>query len=89
MKETDPNQLVLGCRSQKRHMVRTVLQSAALMTDVEDCPVQKAKQRSAFAPNYIHSLDSTHMMMTATECRERGATPSSRTNGLEGLGPWC
>ena len=54
-------------------MVRTVLQSAALMTDVEDYPVQKTKQRSAFAPNYIHSLDSTHMMMTATECREMGA----------------
>lgn len=54
-------------------MVRTVLQAAALMTDSESCPVQKSKQRSAFPPNYIHSLDSTHMMMTATDCREQGA----------------
>jgi DNA-directed RNA polymerase len=26
------------------------------------------KQKSAFPPNYVHSLDSTHMMMTAERC---------------------
>jgi hypothetical protein len=29
----------------------------------------KGRQRSAFPPNYIHSIDSTHMMMTALACR--------------------
>lgn len=32
----------------------------------------KARQRSAFPPNYIHSIDSTHMMMTALECSKQG-----------------
>ena len=27
------------------------------------------KQASAFPPNFIHSLDATHMMLTALECR--------------------
>jgi len=32
------------------------------------------KQRNAFPPNYIHSLDSTHMMLTALHCQHRGLT---------------
>jgi hypothetical protein len=32
----------------------------------------KARQRSAFPPNYIHSVDSTHMMMTALDCAKEG-----------------
>ena len=31
-----------------------------------------AKQASAFPPNYIHSLDASHMMMTARACHDRG-----------------
>lgn len=34
--------------------------------------VIKPKQKSAFPPNYIHSLDSTHLMMTAERMRENG-----------------
>ena len=30
------------------------------------------KQRTAFPPNFVHSLDGTHMMMTAVACREAG-----------------
>ena len=36
--------------------------------------VNKSKQRSAFPPNYIHSIDSTHMMMTALECSRANIT---------------
>jgi DNA-directed RNA polymerase len=32
----------------------------------------KQRQRTAFPPNYIHSIDSSHMMMTAVACREQG-----------------
>jgi DNA-directed RNA polymerase len=35
------------------------------------------KQRSAFPPNYIHSLDSTHMFYTALECNKAGLTFAS------------
>lgn len=31
--------------------------------------VNAVKQASAFPPNFIHSLDATHMMLTALECR--------------------
>ncbi len=35
-------------------------------------PVDDRKQRNGFPPNYIHSLDSAHMMMTAMAVREAG-----------------
>ena len=34
----------------------------------------KVKQRSAFPPNYIHSIDSSHMMRTAIACVDAGLT---------------
>lgn len=37
-----------------------------------DSIAQPDKQSSAFPPNYVHSLDATHMMMTARECNARG-----------------
>ena len=30
------------------------------------------KQKSAFPPNFVHSLDSTHLMLTAVECHKIG-----------------
>lgn len=30
------------------------------------------KQRNAFPPNYIHSLDAAHMMLTALHCQKAG-----------------
>ncbi|KAG8594623.1 hypothetical protein GDO81_001272 [Engystomops pustulosus] len=32
------------------------------------------KQKNAFPPNFIHSLDSTHMMLTALHCHRHGIT---------------
>ncbi|XP_073977527.1 mitochondrial RNA polymerase isoform X2 [Rhodnius prolixus] len=32
------------------------------------------KQRNAFPPNFIHSLDSTHMMLTSLHCEKAGIT---------------
>lgn len=34
--------------------------------------VEVRKQRTAFPPNFVHSLDGTHMMMTAVTCRDAG-----------------
>ena len=31
-------------------------------------PINVAKQTSAFPPNFVHSLDSSHMMYTAEVC---------------------
>jgi hypothetical protein len=38
----------------------------------EPQPWIKARQRSAFPPNFIHSIDSTHMMLTALACNAAG-----------------
>ncbi|XP_046457253.1 DNA-directed RNA polymerase, mitochondrial-like [Daphnia pulex] len=35
------------------------------------------KQRNAFPPNFIHSLDSSHMMLTALYCQRKGITFAS------------
>lgn len=37
--------------------------------------VHRMRQRNAFPPNFIHSLDASHMMMTALACRDHGETP--------------
>jgi len=34
--------------------------------------VSVKKQKSAFPPNFVHSLDSSHMMMTALACNDAG-----------------
>lgn len=38
----------------------------------EATKVNKSQQVNAFPPNYIHSLDSTHLMMTALRMKELG-----------------
>jgi DNA-dependent RNA polymerase len=32
------------------------------------------RQRTAFPPNFVHSLDSSHMMLTAIACKQEGLT---------------
>ncbi|OCU00680.1 hypothetical protein XELAEV_18006459mg [Xenopus laevis] len=41
--------------------------------DVNERP-DTMKQKNAFPPNFIHSLDSTHMMLTALHCYSHGLT---------------
>ena len=53
-----------------------------LVENNDDLPIMKQRQRTAFPPNYIHSIDSSHMMLTAIACREEG-----EQRGL-GVGIW-
>ncbi|GLU10284.1 hypothetical protein SLE2022_271030 [Rubroshorea leprosula] len=57
------------CKTE-RHVVRTSLQVLALQR--EGNLVQVRKQRTAFPPNFVHSLDGSHMMMTTIACRDAG-----------------
>jgi len=60
-------------RKHNARLVRTALQKVFVSSErSENGPVHASKQRTALAPNYVHSLDSTHMLMTATACQERG-----------------
>lgn len=61
-------------RKSSTHTVRTILQSITLSLDDDALPVSKQKQRTAFPPNFVHSLDATHMLMTAIKMRDKNIT---------------
>ena len=55
-----------------RYKVMTSSQRIVLCQPNQNQPVNKKKQVNAFPPNYVHSVDSSHMMFTAIECKRRG-----------------
>ena len=57
--------------------IPTVLQRVRLYNPKVWHPVSKRKQLQAFPPNFIHSLDATHMLLSALKCTEQGLTFAS------------
>ena len=57
---------------QSKTHVQTLLQRVILVHQDDDNPIQRVRQRSAFPPNFIHSIDSSHMMLTAIACHKAG-----------------
>ncbi|EPS71577.1 hypothetical protein M569_03175, partial [Genlisea aurea] len=57
-------------RSFSRHLIKTSLQVLTLQRESEK--VLARRQRTAFPPNFVHSLDGSHMMMTAVACKKTG-----------------
>ncbi|KAK8694366.1 hypothetical protein V6N13_071920 [Hibiscus sabdariffa] len=55
-----------------RHLIKTSLQVLTLQRETEKIMVKR--QRTAFPPNFVHSLDGSHMMMTAVACKKAGLT---------------
>lgn len=55
-------------------VVKTCLQDLAVMKPDPFDPVNKKKQLQAFPPNFIHSLDASHMLLSALECDHQGLT---------------
>ncbi|CAG7911184.1 unnamed protein product [Brassica rapa] len=51
-------------------VVKTSLQTLSLQRETDKVVVRR--QRTAFPPNFIHSLDGCHMMMTAVTCKRAG-----------------
>lgn len=49
----------------------TAFQSLNLAVENDDLPVLKQKQKTALPPNYVHSLDATHMLMTSKKMMEK------------------
>jgi DNA-directed RNA polymerase len=64
-------------RSSSSRSVTTNLQRVTLQEPQVWDPVSKRKQLQAFPPNFIHSLDATHMMLSALKCNEVGLTFAS------------
>jgi DNA-directed RNA polymerase len=51
--------------------MQTCMQHVVLAHDSASFPVDKKRQKTAFPPNFVHSLDATHMLMTAKTCDEQ------------------
>lgn len=64
-------------RKASTRRIDTNLQSITIMHRTAADPVHKLKQLQAFPPNFIHSLDATHMFLTALKCHEVGLTFAS------------
>lgn len=62
-------------RKPTSQMVDTHMQCFSLARSSSSSdPVSRTQQRRAFPPNFIHSLDATHMILTALKCDEIGLT---------------
>lgn len=59
-------------RKKSKTHVQTLLQRVILVHQTDASPIQRVRQRSAFPPNFIHSIDSSHMMLTAIACHKAG-----------------
>lgn len=52
--------------------VRTCMQSIQYPVGDQTDPVNRRKQLQGFPPNFIHSLDASHMLLSALQCSELG-----------------
>ncbi|KAG7096404.1 hypothetical protein E1B28_003847 [Marasmius oreades] len=66
--------IVQPYRKTKKKQIMTKMQTVYISDPNSPAEVNASKQASAFPPNFIHSLDATHMMLTALECQTRGMT---------------
>ena len=59
-------------RGQSTMFIDTFFQRVSLLSNKDSLPISVPKQKSAFPPNFVHSLDSTHLMLTAVQCHKIG-----------------
>ncbi|RAL04698.1 DNA-directed RNA polymerase [Aspergillus ibericus CBS 121593] len=59
-------------RVRKARRIHTTLQDLSIVDGSSGDVVSKRKQLQAFPPNFIHSLDATHMMLSAIACHRAG-----------------
>lgn len=66
--------IVQPYRKTSSTVITTCMQSLVLNKPDRFDPVNRRKQLQAFPPNFIHSLDASHMLLSALECDELGLT---------------
>ncbi|KAJ1995045.1 DNA-directed RNA polymerase [Dimargaris cristalligena] len=64
-------------RNVANRVIQTSLQHMRIRDPTQAAPVNPRKQRTAFPPNFIHSLDASHMMLSAIECYKQELTFAS------------
>ncbi|KAJ2787266.1 DNA-directed RNA polymerase [Coemansia interrupta] len=52
--------------------INTALQQITVRDANMPSPVNSQKQKTAFPPNFVHSLDASHMILSAIECKRAG-----------------
>ena len=70
--------IVQPYRKIKRRQIATTLQTVYISDPNAPATVNLTKKSSAFPPNFIHSLDATHVLLTALECQVRSSIVSCR-----------
>ncbi|KIY48560.1 DNA/RNA polymerase, partial [Fistulina hepatica ATCC 64428] len=69
--------IVQPYRKMTKRQIITPIQTVYLIDPNVTNGVNSTKQASAFPPNFIHSLDATHMMLTALRCNSANLTFAS------------
>ncbi|KAI1210906.1 DNA/RNA polymerase [Annulohypoxylon truncatum] len=64
--------IVQPYRKSGTRVIATSIQDLTLQVPERSDPVNRRKQLQAFPPNFIHSLDASHMLLSALECDELG-----------------
>lgn len=64
-------------RTRQTRRIYTSLQDLSIADSNAASVVSRRKQLQAFPPNFIHSLDATHMMLSALACEKAGLTFSA------------
>lgn len=64
-------------RKAKKRQIATSMRTVYIQDPLSSNEVSPGKQATAFPPNFIHSLDATHMILTALECHAAGLTFAS------------
>ncbi|KAI9713575.1 MAG: DNA-directed RNA polymerase [Bogoriella megaspora] len=59
-------------RNCKAQQVSTTLQNISISEPSPWDPVSRRRQMAGFPPNFVHSLDATHMLLSALKCDEMG-----------------
>lgn len=52
--------------------VRTMMQKVTLQVEDASLPVRVGRQVDGFPPNFVHSIDASHLLMVATACEQKG-----------------
>lgn len=61
-------------KSTTNRLISTTLKATIPLYNDPLSRLNAGKQKTAFPPNYIHSLDSSHMMLTSLFCQQQGIT---------------
>ena len=56
-------------RKAAKKQIMTALQTVYVTDPHQPTEVSTIKQSAAFPPNFVHSLDATHMYLTALQCK--------------------